>query len=173
MKYILTIVGFMFIMFSNAQKVESEGKTYEVKDEKIFLDGKDVTETLTDEEKNFILKEAVVISDKMILEEIKRKEAEEKIKGHNEAAEKLEKEAKKAEKAQKKAEKELKKAEKELKKKEKLQSNFEKAERNLEKSQSKYEKLKRKGKLSPEDERKWLDKLEKLTSKLKKAKGRL
>ncbi|WP_178990770.1 hypothetical protein [Winogradskyella schleiferi] len=163
MNYYIILLILTFSLSSFAQKIESDGKTYEVKDEKIFLEGKDVTETLTDEEKKFILKEAIVISDKMKLEDIKRKEA----------AEKLEKEAKKAEKAQKKAERELKKAEKELKKKEKLQSNFEKAERNLEKSQSKYEKLKRKGKLSPEDERKWLDKLEKLTIKLKKAKGKL
>ena len=66
-----------------------------------------------------------------------------------------------------------KKAEKELKKKEKLQKNYKKAQDNLKKAQKKYEKIKKKGKLSPEDEGKWLEKIEKLTEKVDKAKGKL
>ena len=162
MKYYIILLFLALSLTSFAQKVTKDGKTYEVKKEKIFLDGKDVTETLNIEEKQHILKEAAMISERMKLQEKAKKEAE-----------KLEKETKKAEKAQKKAEKKQKQAEKELKRQEKLQSNFEKAQSNLEKAQAKYEKLKKKGKLSPVDEGKWLEKLEKLTERLEKAKRKL
>ncbi|MBO6605600.1 hypothetical protein [Psychroserpens sp.] len=51
----------------------------------------------------------------------------------------------------------------------KAQSHFEKTGKKLESAQRKYNKLKRKGKLSPEDEEKWIKKIEKLERKLKKA----
>ena len=162
MKYYIILLFLAFSFSSFAQKVEKDGKTYEVKKEKIFLNGEDVTETINLEDKQTILKKAATIS-----EELKMKEKAEK------AAKKLEKENKKAEKAQKKAEKAQKKAEKELKKREKLQKNYEKAQNNLEKAQSKYEKLKNRGKLSPVDEGKWLEKIEKLTEKVEKAKKKL
>ncbi|MFC0603198.1 hypothetical protein [Winogradskyella pulchriflava] len=162
MKYYIILLFLSLSLSSFAQKVEKDGKTYEVKKEKIFVDGKEVTETLNNEEKQAILNKAATISEKM-----KKQEKAEK------AAKKLEKEHKKAEKAQKKAEKAQKKAEKELKKREKLQKNYEKAQSSLEKAQSKYEKLKKKGKLSPVDEGKWLEKIEKLTEKAEKAKKKL
>ncbi len=155
MKYYITLLLLTFSLTSFAQEVKQGEKTYEVKKEKIFLNGEDVTETLSTEEKEVIFKEAAIISEKL-------KKAEKAQK----AAEKLEKEKKKAEKAQKKAEKAL-------KKKEKLQKNYKKAQDNLKKAQKKYEKLKKKGKLSPVDEGKWLDKIEKLTEKVDKAKRKL
>lgn len=162
MKYILTVISLVFVMFVNAQKVTQDGKVYEVKKEKIFLDGKEVTATLNLEEKTSILNEASTILKNLKIQE----EAEKENK-------KLEKEKVKAEKALKKAEKAQKKAEKEIKKRAKLQSNFKKAEANFDKTKIKYENLKRKGKLSPVDESKWLKKLEGLTKKLNKAKSKL
>ncbi|WP_138432810.1 hypothetical protein [Winogradskyella algicola] len=162
MKYYIILLLSTFSLISFAQEVKQGEKTYEVKKEKIFLNGEDVTATLSVEEKEVIFKEAAIISEKLKQEENAQK-----------TAEKLEKEKKKAEKAQKKAEKAQKKAEKALKKKEKLQKNYKKAQDNLKKAQKKYEKLKKKGKLSPVDESKWLDKIEKLTEKVKKAKSKM
>lgn len=215
MKYYIILLFLGLSLTTFAQEVTKEGKIYEVKNEKIFLDGQDVTETLNLEQRTLIFKEAAAISEKMKLEELAKKKAEqakleaekvkkaeaqakleaEKVKKEEEkvlkdaerakkeeekalkkkedVAKKLEKENKKAIKAQKKAEKAQKKAEKAIKKKEKLQKNFEKAESSLEKGQKKYEKLKGKGKLSPEDEKKWLEKLEKLSEKVTKAKRKL
>ncbi|GGW55281.1 hypothetical protein DFQ11_101459 [Winogradskyella epiphytica] len=162
MKYILTSICLVFALFLNAQEVVKDGKTYEVKKEKIFLEGKEVTSTLDLELKDAILLEATTISKKLKLEKeaIKR-------------SEKLEKEKKQAEKAQKRAEKAQKKAEKELKQKQKLKRNYDKAQRNLQNSQKKFERLKDKGKLSPVDEAKWLKQLEKLSKRMEVAKRKL
>ncbi|WP_296384540.1 hypothetical protein [Winogradskyella sp.] len=127
MKYYIILLFLTVSLTSFAQKVEKDGKTYEVKKEKVFLDGKDVTETLNLEEKDAILKQVATILGKIKMQEKVQK-----------ASEKLEKDKKKAEKARKK-----------------------------------YEKLKKKGKLSPEDESKWLEKLEKFTKRLEKAKRKL
>ncbi|WP_204344230.1 hypothetical protein [Psychroserpens algicola] len=162
MKYIIIIIVMAFSVTMNAQQVEKDGKTYEVKKDKIFLNGEDVTETLNLEERAAILKQAATISEKMKMKEKAEKEAE-----------KLEKDKKKAEKAQKKAEKEAKRAEKALKKKQKAQDKFEKANKKLKDAEKKYEKLKRKGKLSPNDELKWLDKLEGLREDVAKAKKKM
>lgn len=162
MKNYIILLLLAFSLTGFAQEVKKGEKTYEVKKEKIFLNGEDVTTTLSVEEKEVIFKEAAVISEKL-----------KKAENAQKTAQKLEKEKKKAEKAQKKAEKAQKKAEKALKKKEKLQKNYKKAQDNLKKAQKKYEKLKKKGKLSPVDEGKWLDKIEKLTEKVDKAKRKL
>jgi len=193
MKYYIILLFLGLSLSGFTQEVSKEGKIYEVKNEKIYLNGEDITETLSLEKKTLIFKEAAAISETMKSKaaaqknvqlkkaesktlkdaEKLKKEEEKALKKKEEVAKKLEKENKKAEKAQKKAEKERKKAEKEIKKKEKLQKNFEKAESNLNKAQNKYEKRNAKGKLSPVDERKWLDKIEKLTEKVAKAKRKL
>jgi membrane carboxypeptidase/penicillin-binding protein len=147
---LLLFLGFGFA--ANAQQVISNGVAYEVKGKAIFKDGVDVTETLSVEQQ----KEIKSTLDKKLKEASK---AEKAIK-------KAEKEAKKAEKAQKRAEKDL-------KLKQKAQDRFERASKNLSKNQEKYEKLKRKGKLSPNDEIKWLKKLEDYKEDLDKAKKKL
>lgn len=169
MKYIVLIFIVMFSISLNAQDIEKDGKVYQVKNERIFLDGKDVTDTFSLEDKAAIMKQATMLSEKMKLKEAAEKLEKKKVK----TAEKLEKDKKKAEKAQKKAEKEQKRAEKALKKKQKAQNNFEKATKKLESSQKKYDKLKRKGKLSPQDEVKWLEKLEGYREAIEKAKKKL
>lgn len=122
----------------NAQDVIKDGKAYEVKGKAIFHDGVDITADLLSDEKADILK-----SHKDLVKEAKQAEKERK---------KLEKAAKEAEKAQKKAAKELKQKQKALDK-------FNKATKKLEDNQHKYDKLKIRGKLSPNDEAKWLKKL--------------
>ena len=98
MKYYSLLLVLLLTLTCFAQSVEKDGKIYKVKKEKIFLGDTDVTETLSIEEKQDILKQAAIISDK-----IKAQQKAEK------ATKKLEKEKKKAEKSQKKAEKELEK----------------------------------------------------------------
>lgn len=96
--------------------------------------------------------------------------------------EKAEKEAKKAEKEQKEAAKKQKEAEKELKNAEKerekidnatkdvarTESNLKKAKADLNDEKKKYEKKKLKGKLSPEDDIKYREKLLKKENKINK-----
>ncbi|ALJ05859.1 hypothetical protein APS56_12285 [Pseudalgibacter alginicilyticus] len=139
----------------NAQEVNVNGKVYTVKKEAIFKDGADITETLTIEEKDNI-------KDK--LENKIRLEKEEKERAAQN---------KKAEKEQKKAESKQKATEKALNKKVKAQANFEKADKKYDDAVKKYEKLKGKGKLSPNDESKWLNKIEKLKKSSDKAKSKL
>lgn len=139
----------------NAQEVNFNGAVYLVKGDTILKDGIDVTNTLNIEEQQSI------------------RSTLEKIEEQEEVAEKKEKELKKAEKEQKKAENKQKSAEKALKKREKAHSNFEKSGKKYEDAISKYEKLKKKGKLSPEDEGKWLKKIDKLKEANEKTKRKL
>ena len=141
----------MLLLFAvgliHAQKVEYQGKEYKVKKDLIFLDGVDVTPNLT-------------VSEQTAIKDALKRQID---------FEKVEKEQKRAEKKQKQAEKKQKKAEKEVKKREKAQRNLEKSQKKLKKDTTKYEKLKANGKLSPEDEGKWLKRLEKLKEKIEKA----
>ena len=155
MKLLILILFFMFGLFANGQEVIFNGKRYEVKKDKIFLDGNDVTATLTTEEQNDILTRFQKNSENLKLKED------------------LEKKAKKTEKDQKKVEKKLKKSKKELKKKEKAQDDYDKTSKKLEQAKNKYEELKRKGKMTPKDEANWLEKIQKLNESLNKAKKRL
>ena len=150
---ILLFLGFGFC--ANAQEIKVNGTTYEVKGKIILKDGVDVTNTLTIEQQNEI-----------------RSSLEKKLKVEKEAK-KAEKAQNKAEKAQKKAEKEQKRAEKALKKKEKAQDRYERAGEKYKDAQKKYERLKSKGKLSPQDEAKWLEKLEDLKEDIEKAKKKM
>ena len=155
MKYILVILFLGLGIFSNAQEVERDGKKYTVKKDKIFHNGNDVTSTFSIEEQAKIKAEFSKLTDDI---KLKKKEEKRLIK---------------AEKEQKKAEKAQKKAEKELKQKEKAQSNYNKAVKDLEQANKKYERLKAKGKLSPKDESKLLEKIQKLNEKIEKTQKKL
>lgn len=76
MKYYIILLLLSFSLTSFPQNVEKDGKTYEIKNEKIFLNGEDVTETLSIEERTLLLKEASVVSEKMKVEEKLKKEKE-------------------------------------------------------------------------------------------------
>lgn len=152
---IFSVLTLLFSMSITAQEVTHGGSVYLVKGNSIFKNNIDVTETLSEAEQNQI---------KGKLDEQLKKEK--RIK-------KAENEQKKAEKRQKQAEKKLKKAKRELKQKQKAERNFEKAQSNYEQSQKKFSRLKSKGKLSPDDESKWIRKIENQKEQLTKAKRRL
>lgn len=158
-------------LVASAQEVDYNGIKYEVKGDAIFKDGKDVTSTLSLEKQKeikTILKKTGVTAMEAAAAVEKEAIAKKASKDAERAAEKIEKEQKdaekalkQAEKARKKAEKEQKKAEKALKKKQNAQDAFAKASKRLSKNQAKYDKLKRKGKLSPNEDEDWLKKLKK------------
>jgi chromosome segregation ATPase len=156
MKFLGVLVLFLALtLTAQAQQVDYNGNTYKIKGKTILKDKEDVTNTLSVEDQTGIFE--ALSKQKAI--EAERKEAEKAIK--------------KAESEQKKAEKKQKKAEKELKAKEKAQSNFEDANDDYIKAISKYEKLKNRGKLSPNDEAKWLEKIQDLKEDIDKAKRKL
>jgi len=156
MKYLVVLLLFLgMTLSSQAQEVDFNGTTYMVKGKTILQNGADVTTSLSAAEQTGIMD---------ALNQQKALEAEQK---------KAEKQIKKAENEQKKAEKRQKKAEKELKAKEKAHSRFENSSKDYSNAMAKYEKLKRKGKLSPNDEEKWLEKIEGLKEDIEKAKRKL
>ena len=157
---VLLFLGFAISL--QAQEVNFNGATYKIKGKTILQEGADVTTTLSAEEQAGVWD---AFNKQKALEK-ERAAAEKAIK-------KAEKEQKKAEKEQKKAEKAQKKAEKELKARQKAQSKFEDANEDYKDGLAKYEKLKEKGKLSPNDEAKWLKKIEGLKEDIEKAKKKL
>lgn len=190
MKFWMIVVFVFFGFVGIAQNIDVDGVIYKVKGDIILMDGKDVTETLTAEKKEEIIaainvnnaelmkvKAAEVKAQQAAKAEQKARKQADKVNKAEEKAAKAEKKAikeeEKAKKEMEKAQKEAKKAEKALKKKEKLQSNFVKVGEKHTNANLKYEKLKNKGKLSPVDEQKWIKKIDKLKSKLDKAKSKI
>ncbi len=159
---VLLFLGLSLTIQAQEFVFEGATATYEVKGETILKDKVDVTTMLTVEEKKVILE--ALNEQKGI--EAERVEVEKKVK-------EAEKAKKKAEKEQKRAEKKQKKIEKTLKRKEKAQTNFEKATNKYNKTTAKYESLKKRGKLSPVAEAKWIDKIEKLRFKRDKFERKL
>ncbi|MDP3314362.1 hypothetical protein [Lutibacter sp.] len=99
-----------------AQQVDYEGRMYDVKGNKIFFDGKEVTKSLSFEQQIAIKNK----NSERLLADRKLREAE--------------KAAKKAAKKQKAAEKKVKKAEKEIKQKEHAEKKYSKARNSLDKN---------------------------------------
>ena len=160
---ILLIIGLMLKGLSiYAQDIKINDEVYQVKKDVIFKNGVDVTNTLSEEEKSKIF--AAFNKQQQQIAEADR--VQKKL-------EKAEKEQKRAEKEQRRAEKKQKKAEKALKQREKAQANFDNATKKHKAAINKYEKLIKKGKLSPEDEAKWLEKIEKYKDNIAKAKKKL
>lgn len=155
MKIFTTILLFILSIGLNAQEVNFKDTTYKIKGKTILQDGVDVTSTLSVEDQEGVLE---VLNKQKALEEER---------------EKTEKAMKKAENEQKSAEKKQKKAEKELKPKEKAHFKFQDAHDDHADAIKKYEKLKKKGKLSPNDEEKHLEKIKNLKEDIEKSKRKL
>ncbi len=155
MKFYITLLFVCMTVVVNAQEVVSNGETYEVKGKSILKDGVDVTTSLNIEEQAQIM--AAFKEKKIQIKEAKEREKQIKL----------------AEKRQKVAEKKQRRAEKALKKKERAQSDYDKAIKRHEQAISKYERLKRRGKLSPNDEERTLKRIEDLKSDIDKAQNKL
>ena len=155
MRFLIVLVLLCVGLSANAQEVKHNGKTYEVKKDRIFHNGEDVTDTFSVEEQKVIMTEFAKVAENI---KIRKKE---------------EKQAKKREKQVKKAEKKAKKAEKALKQKEKAQEKLDKARKQYAQAQKKFSRLEKKGKLSPSDHDKWQKKFEKMKANIAKAEKKL
>lgn len=155
MKFLTMIFIFALCVSTNAQDISLNGTTYNIQGETILQDGIDITASLSLEEQT------------AIFEALGKQKALEKERKASEKA------IKKAENEQKSAEKKQKKAEKELKAKEKAKSRYDDANDTYNDAVSKYDKLKKKGKLSPNDEAKWLERIQKSKEAIEKAKKKL
>jgi len=144
----LLLVCLLFTIATFSQKVMHANKEYKVKGKKIYFEGKDVSDSLSEDKK-------LAIFEKLKVQKAKKKEV------------------KKKEKKAKKEKNKVEKAEKEQKKQENVLDDYDNAVDKLEKAQAKYERLKRKGKLSPNYEVDWLDKIAKLKEKVAKKKKKL
>ncbi len=169
MKFIVCIALVAISCTLTAQDLKANGENYRIENETIFKDGKDITNTLSQEERVKI-KEALREH-----QQIQQKAMSDKLEANNvqKTQKRLENRQKKTEKKQKKAEKKQKNVEKKLKQKVKAQDRYDKLSKQLEKSQKKYDKLNKKGKLSPEENAKWLEKIKKQKSRLTKAEKRM
>lgn len=146
-KIFISTVFLLTVTIVNAQKIDYQGKVYEVKKDRIFLKGKDISQTLS-ATKTTAIKDALK---------------------HKISLEKVEAEKREMEKKLKALEKEQKKAAILAKRKGKAKSNLAKKQDKLTKETNKFEKLKDKGKLSPINEKKWLKKLNKYKVKVERA----
>ncbi|WP_298556498.1 hypothetical protein [uncultured Algibacter sp.] len=155
MRFLILVLFLGFGFLVNAQNISFNGVSYEIKKDRIFKDSVDITDNLSVEDK-----QGIRTSFNKKATQIK-------------AAEDAQKRIEKAKKDQLKAEKRQKKAEKALKKRQKAQSKFDKSTKKHKKAIKKYEKLKGQGKLSPEDEEKWLEKIERYKQTSAKAKKKL
>jgi len=143
-QFLSTLLLLFLVSISYAQDVVYKDKTYTVKGKSIYLDKQEVTATLSE-----AIKQDIFAFHKInIAKEI---------------------EVEKAEKEKKLAEKKMKKAEKALKNKVKAQKRLKKANSKLKSAIKKHQTLKKKGDISPNDEKKWLRKIEKLKKKITKS----
>ena len=155
MKLLITLIFLCFGFTSFSQEVVFNGVTYYVDRESIFKNDVDVTNSLTDDDIRGV--KNVLDTEKLKAKESKKQEIQ----------------LKKSVKSQRRAEKKQKKAEKTLKRKEKAQSNFDKSSNKYDRAVAKYDSLKKRGRLSPVKESKWMEKVEKLRYKRDKYKNKL
>jgi len=153
--FAVLLLSIVVTLSVHAQEVDYNGITFKIKGKSISQNGTEVSAKLS------------------VTEQIGIREALRQQKALDDQRKRAERVVKKAENDLKNAEKKQKKAEKELKAKDKAQSNYEKAGNKYNDAIKKYEKLKRKGKLSPNDEAKWLEKIDNLNEDISKAKRKL
>ncbi|WP_179333694.1 hypothetical protein [Winogradskyella costae] len=156
------LIGLMMSCGSTERVITKDGNVYEIKGNSIRNNGADVTETLSEKRKSEIAStlkanrkakvEAETLEDELKAKQKALKEREEAVE------EKLDELEERQEALQEK-----------LEAKEDARDEFLKAKKRLEKQQNKYEKLKKKGKLSTNDDTEWSEKLIDLKDALKEA----
>lgn len=159
---LLFIIIFVLIAGScgTTEKVITDaGAVYEVKGNHFYTNGEEVTETLTDDEKDAIRSQ---LEDRLDAEKeaLKQKKALEEV-------------VKEAEKAKEEAIEEQEAIESALERKEKARQAFFKAKDKLQNAKEEYERAYKKGKLSPNDEEEWAKKIEGLEEDVQSAQKEL
>ena len=159
---LLFIIFFVLIAGScgTTEKVITDaGAVYEVRGNHFYTNGEEVTETLTDDEKDAI-----------------RSQLDERLDAEKEALKQkkaLEEVVKEAEKAKEEAIEEQEAIESALERKEKARQAFFKAKDKLQNAKEEYERAYKKGKLSPNDEEEWAKKIEGLEEDVQSAQKEL
>lgn len=162
----IALVSLLVSCATKHEVITESGEVYEVQGDKFFNQGKEVTNLITEEDKEGI----VATLNKRLTTEAEIAAEQSALQEAQDYSEELRKDA---EKAQKKAKKEANALEKKLKSEKKARDNYIKSSKELKKAQAKYDRLHDKGKLSPKDEEKWTKKLKKLISKYDKAEKNL
>ena len=146
----------LFVSCGSTERViTNDGEVYKVKGNNFYKNGTEVTDNLTEIEKQNI---------QSILE--KRLEAEELAKSKQEAIEKALDDLKDKEKELKQKQKAL---ENKIKLRQEAREDFFDLRKNLDNLEAEYKTLKDEGELSPNDDTKWQKRLKKLEKELKEA----
>ncbi len=157
------LIGVLLVSCGSSERViMDDGSVYTLKKNSYYQKGKDVTETLTKEDKDLI-KET---RDKRLEVERLAQQRQTELK---EEQEKVEKALKEARKKQETIENNKEELEAVVAAREEAREAVLKAKDKSLEQQQRYQKLKEKGKLSPIDEEKWLNKLQGLEEKVKQA----
>ncbi|WP_044401766.1 hypothetical protein [Lacinutrix sp. Hel_I_90] len=159
---LLFIIFLVFIVAScgSTEKVITDaGAVYEVRGNHFYSNGEEVTETLTDDEKDTIMSQ---LDERLDAEKeaLKQKKALEEV-------------VKEAEKTKEEAIEKQEAIERALERKEKARQTFFKAKEKLQSAKEAYERAYKKGKLSPNDEEEWAKKIESLEEDLESAQREL
>ena len=173
-KLILLMLTIILLSCGTSERVITEdGNVYEIRGNKYFNNGNNVTELLSEDEK----KNITASLNKRIEAERLALEKQEELVAEQKRIEKALKEAeakqKEAEAKQKAVEKKQEQLEDALKAKEDARQDFLKAKERLQNKKEKYQKLKDAGKLSPLDEEKWKGRFVDLEKDLKEANQKL
>lgn len=173
MKYkkivVLLAIAVLTACGSSKKVITESGEVYEIKGDKFFNKGTNVTELLADEQKEAL---KTILQARLEAEQLtdeKKKALETENERLEKAQEKMENAIKEAEKKQDKLEEKQKEIEAKQDKKEDAREAFFKAKKRFDKKQEKFKKLKAKGKLSPLDEEKWKKNLLELEQEFKSA----
>lgn len=162
----LLFITLIFSCSTTHRVITDEGKVYEVKGNKFYNNGENITQQLTSDEKKMI---TATLDDRLVAEkEIKQRKDQ------------LADEQKRLEKAQREIRRNKKDLEKEqsrladkIKEKEDARKNFLNATDKLQKNKERFQELQEKGKLSPNQIKKWEDRIKNLEEDLEAAKNKL
>lgn len=155
-KYLMIFVCVVFLSCGSSERVITDsGEVYEVKGNKFYKNGEEVTDKLPDSKKSYINS---ILQRRLNAEEAAREKQEQ-----------IEDELDNLKERQKKLKKEQKQIERNVEAREEARSEFFKIKEDLRELKAEYEHMKQKGDLSAKEEGKWKKRLKKLEAKLKKA----
>jgi chromosome segregation ATPase len=167
-KYFLSLISVTLILSCGTTHtvISDDGKVYEVRGDTFLNNGKDVTETLSSDEKKSIKSN---LGDRLNGKKI----ADEQREQLEDQQKELEKAQDEARKKQRDLEKKQQEIEDRLKEKEDARNDFIKAKDQLKRKQKRFQRLKDKGKLSPNDIVDWEDRLKGYQEDVDKAEKKL
>lgn len=160
-RHLIVLSMFLIVLScgSSEKVIMNDGTVYRVEGKNFYKKGKEVTESLSNTDKEKILN---TLNERLEFEKEAQKRQKE-LEARREALKKAQEQAQATQKALEEA----------LEEKEEAREAFFEAKEKLEKQQKKYKRLHDNGKLSPNDEEKWDLKLKDLEQKLEEAKNKV